>query len=115
MTNLLTVDWSKLPPPGDDGGARHLIGSPIPSLPLQATDGRVVDLAALGGTTVVYAYPMTGRPDAPLPEGWDMIPGAGGCTPQSCAFRDHFAELRAHGASHLFGLSTQTSDYQREA
>ena len=115
MTNLLTVDWSKLPPPEDDGGARHLLGSPIPSLPLQATDGRVVDLAALGGTTVVYAYPMTGRPDAPLPEGWDMIPGARGCTPQSCAFRDHFAELQSLGASHLFGLSTQTSDYQREA
>ncbi|MEM6423440.1 MAG: peroxiredoxin, partial [Pseudomonadota bacterium] len=67
------------------------------------------------GTTVVYAYPMTGRPDTPLPEGWDGIPGARGCTPQSCAFRDHFAELQALGVGHLFGLSTQSTDYQAEA
>jgi peroxiredoxin len=115
MTNLLTVDWSTLPTPEDDGGARHLPGSAMPSVPLASTDGRVVDLAALGGTTVVYAYPMTGRPDIPLPEGWDMIPGARGCTPQSCAFRDHFAELKALGADHLFGLSTQDTAWQREA
>jgi peroxiredoxin len=82
---------------------------------LAATDGRSVDLASLEGTVIVYAYPMTGRPDIPLPDGWDMLPGARGCTPQSCAFRDHFAELRALGASHLFGLSTQTTAYQQEA
>ena len=75
----------------------------------------MLDLSGLGGTTVVYIYPMTGRPDVPLPEDWDMIPGARGCTPQSCAFRDHYAELRELGAQQLFGLSVQDSDYQREA
>jgi len=111
----LVVDWSKLPVPVDDGAARHLAGSNLPSITLDATDGRAIDLSKLDGLTVVYAYPMTGRPGVPLPEGWDMIPGARGCTPQSCAFRDHFAELRSLGVDHLFGLSTQTQDYQREA
>jgi peroxiredoxin len=115
MTNLLSVDWSKIPAPTDDGAAKHLVGLPLPSMSLAATDGRSVDLASLEGTIVVYAYPMTGRPNVPLPDGWDMLPGARGCTPQSCAFRDHFAELRALGASHLFGLSTQTTTYQKEA
>jgi peroxiredoxin len=115
MTNLLSVDWSKIPAPTDDGAAKHLVGLPLPSMSLAATDGRSVDLASLEGTIVVYAYPMTGRPNVPLPVGWDMLPGARGCTPQSCAFRDHFAELRALGASHLFGLSTQTTTYQKEA
>ena len=115
MANLHEVDWSRLPPPLDDGGARHLEGMALPALTLPASDGAVVDLSALPGLAVVYAYPMTGRPDVPAPEGWDMIPGARGCTPQSCAFRDHFAELRALGARHLFGLSTQDSAYQQEA
>ena len=107
-------DWSTIPAPTDDGGARHLPGSRAPSVPLPATDGSTVDLSALPGRAVVYAYPRTGPPDAPNPEGWDTIPGARGCTPQSCAFRDHFAELRALGVSHLFGLSTQGTAYQRE-
>ena len=115
MTNFMSVDWSKIPAPIDDGAAKHLVGSQLPSMSLAATDGRSVDLASLKGTTIVYAYPMTGRPGVPLPDGWDMLPGARGCTPQSCAFRDHFAELRALGASHLFGLSTQSADYQKEA
>lgn len=85
------------------------------SVPLVATDGSVVDLAGVSGLTVVYAYPMTGRPDTPLPDGWDDIPGARGCTPQSCAFRDHHAELSSFGVSQVYGLSTQTSGYQREA
>ncbi len=114
MVQLHAVDWSALPPPMDDGGARHLAGLRLPSLPLPATDGSTVDLGALPGRTVVYAYPMTGRPDRALPEGWDQIPGARGCTPQSCAFRDHAAELRRLGAAHLFGLSTQGTEYQRE-
>lgn len=115
MTNLLSVDWSKIPAPNDDGAAKHLIGMPVPSIPLPSTDGRTIDLASLPGTTIVYAYPMTGKPDVPLPDGWDMLPGARGCTPQSCAFRDHFAELRGLGAGNLFGLSTQTTGYQKEA
>jgi len=110
--NILPPD---LPVPHDDGAARHLEGMKLPSLRLAATDGSEVDLAALGGRAVVYIYPRTGRPGQPLPDGWDAIPGARGCTPQSCSFRDHFAELRGLGVSHLFGMSTQDTDYQREA
>jgi len=115
VTTPASVDWTTLPAPEDDGAAAHLPGLRLPSVPLPATDGSMVDLAALSGTVVVYAYPMTGRPDTPLPEGWDTIPGARGCTPQSCAFRDHFAELRALGVDRLFGLSAQTPSYQAEA
>ncbi len=108
-------DWSTIPAPTDNGGARHLPGSHVPSVPLPATDGRAVDLSALPGRAVVYAYPRTGPADGANPEGWDGIPGARGCTPQSCAFRDHFAELKGLGVSHLFGLSAQDTPYQREA
>jgi peroxiredoxin len=104
-----------LPVPQDDGAARHLEGVELPSLTLPATDGSEVDLSRLSGRTVVYIYPRTGRPGQPLPDGWDAIPGARGCTPQSCSFRDHFAELKQLGVSHLYGMSTQDSDYQREA
>lgn len=113
--SLTNVDWSLIPPPADDGGAAHLLGARLPALPLPATDGGGVDLAALAGLGVLYFYPRTGRPDEPLPEGWDDIPGARGCTPQSCAFRDHFAELQALGVAYVFGISTQDVDYQREA
>ena len=104
-----------LPAPQDDGAARHLTNAALPDLSLPATDGADVNLARLAGRTVVYIYPRTGRPGQPLPEGWDGIPGARGCTPQSCGFRDHFAELKQLGVAQLFGLSTQTTDYQREA
>ncbi|MFP4360967.1 MAG: peroxiredoxin [Alphaproteobacteria bacterium] len=109
------VDWSELPAPADDGAGDHLEGAVLPALGLPATDGRRVDLAALAGLSVVYAYPMTGRPDQPLPEGWDAIPGARGCTPEARAFRDHAGELVRLGVDHLFGLSTQTTAYQQEA
>ena len=103
-----------LPVPQDDGACRHLTGMTLPRLVLSSTGGRLVDLSALSGRTVVYAYPRTGQPDQdPLP-GWDAIPGARGCTPQSCAFRDHFEELKRAGAAHVFGLSTQDGAYQRE-
>lgn len=104
-----------LPVPEDDGAARHLAGMKLPDLALAATDGEAVNLSRLGGRTVVYIYPRTGRPGQALPEGWDAIPGARGCTPQSCGFRDHFADLRAAGVDQLYGLSTQDSAYQREA
>ena len=87
----------------------------LPSLALAATDGSQVDLSQLPGRTVVYVYPRTGVPGQPLPEGWNDIPGARGCTPQSCSFRDHFGELERLGIAHVFGLSTQDSAYQREA
>lgn len=87
----------------------------MPSLSLHATDGTTIDLSSLPGLVVVYAYPRTGIPGVENPAGWDLIPGARGCTPQSCAFRDHFAELKALGVNHLFGLSTQDTAYQREA
>lgn len=110
------VDWSKLPVPIDDGAARRLMGLAVPDITLHATDGRLISLAALTGRTVVYAYPWTGRPGLTgLVENWDEIPGARGCTSQSCAFRDHFAELRGAGAADLFGLSVQDTAYQREA
>ena len=110
-----TVLPEDLPVPRDDGAARHLTGARLPALELAATDGARVDLSALAGRTVVYVYPRTGRPGHASPTGWDGIPGARGCTPQSCGFRDHFAELKRLGVAHLFGLSTQDSDYQREA
>ena len=104
-----------LPVPQDDGGARHLTGARLPAIALEATDGSRIDLSALIGRTVVYVYPRTGDPNQGVPEGWDAIPGARGCTPQSCAFRDYFADLKRLGVTQLFGLSTQTTDYQREA
>lgn len=104
-----------LPVPQDDGGARHLPGTPMPDILLTTTDGGSVNFSKLSGRTVIYAYPRTGEPGKPLPDGWASIPGAMGCTPQSCAFRDHFAELRGLGVAQVFGLSTQTRDYQREA
>ena len=82
---------------------------------MPATSGEPVNLAKLKGRTVVYIYPRTGVPGIDPPDGWDLIPGARGCTPQSCGFRDHFAELKQLGVAHLFGLSTQDTDYQQEA
>ncbi len=104
-----------LPAPVDDGAAAHLTGTKLPDLPLSATDGSTVNLARLTGRTVVYIYPRTGRPGQALPTGWDAIPGARGCTPQSCSFRDHFADLKRLGVGRLYGLSTQETAYQREA
>jgi peroxiredoxin len=108
-------DWSTIPAPADDGAARHLPGAAMPPVVLPSTDGTSVDLSALRGRAVIFIYPRTGRPDMPSPDNWDLIPGARGCTPQACAFRDSHAELKAHGVDHLFGLSTQDTDYQREA
>jgi peroxiredoxin len=103
-----------LPAPIDDGGADHLEGLAFPSLTLPSASGEDVDLAAAAQRTLVlYCYPRTGRPGEPLPPGWDQIPGARGCTPQSCAFRDHFAGLQALGAR-VVGLSAQSLDDQAE-
>jgi peroxiredoxin len=112
MTNInqLPVD---LPTPKDDGGASHLVGMSLPNLSLMATSGKKFDLKAIQGWLVIYCYPMTGRPNVALPEGWDQIPGARGCTPQSCSFRDHYKDLQVLGAK-VIGLSVQTTEYQKE-
>jgi peroxiredoxin len=103
-----------LPAPTDDGACDHLVGLAVPPITLPSTSGEQVDLAALSGRTVVYAYPRTGQPDRDPPPGWDAIPGARGCTPEACSFRDHHQELRSLGAR-VFGLSTQDTAYQQEA
>jgi peroxiredoxin len=110
--NILPMN---IPVPQDDGAARHLAGARLPDLALPATQGEPVNLAKLKGRTVVYVYPRTGVPGVDPPTGWDQIPGARGCTPQSCAFRDHFGELKRLGVAQLYGLSTQDTAYQREA
>jgi len=110
-----TILPAGIPVPQDDGATRHLAGMVLPTVPLSATDGSLIDLATLRGRTVVYVYPRTGRPGESPPDGWDAIPGARGCTPQSCSFRDHFADLGRLGVARVFGLSTQDSAYQREA
>src|SRR3954467_13207684 len=105
---------ANLPRPTDDGGARHLKGLALPDLALPSTANRQVNLSKIASPrVVVYAYPMTGRPDRQLPQGWDDIPGARGCTPETCGFRDHHKDLAKLHAE-VFGVSTQSTDYQQE-
>lgn len=104
-----------LPAPDDDGAADHVVGAQVPAVALASTAGATVRLDELGpGRTVVYVYPLTGRSDVDLPDDWDSIPGARGCTNEACDFRDHHADLLAAGAAAVYGLSTQTSAYQGE-
>lgn len=115
----MTTDYTELPAdlpvPADDGAADHLPGAAVPALSLAASDGSTVDLASLGdGRTIVYLYPLTGRPGVDLPRGWDAIPGARGCSTEACDFRDHFADLRRAGAAQVYGLSSQDPGYQAE-
>lgn len=113
--DLLEVDWGKIPVPVNDGAADHLPGVAIPPVALGATNGTTVVLGSQKGCVVVFAYPRTGEPGkASLVDNWDVIPGARGCTPQTCAFRDLYADLKAAGAQEVFGLSTQDTAYQRE-
>lgn len=115
---MAPVDLFNLPPdlpvPIDDRACAHLPGMVLPRLELPATDGRQIALAELGGRTIVFAYPRTGEPGKDSPDGWDAIPGARGCTPETCGFRNLHAELLAAGANAVFGLSTQTTAYQLE-
>ena len=112
MTNVNELP-ADLPVPLDDGSTNHLKGMKLPKVSLQATNGKRIDLADIKGRLVIYCYPMTGQPNVALPDGWDQIPGARGCTPQSCSFRDHYQELQALGAE-VIGLSVQTTEYQKE-
>jgi len=102
-----------LPIPQDDGAADHLLGLRLPDVVLPTTQGSTLALSKLSGYVVIYCYPMTGQPGVPLPPGWDEIPGARGCTPQNTAYKDHYDELSELGAQ-VFGLSTQTTEYQLE-
>lgn len=113
MANLNVLPEG-LPVPVDDGACNHLVGKSLPQIDLPSTSGRRVELFALPRRTVIYCYPLTGRPDRSLPAGWNEIPGARGCTPQACAFRDHFQELHKLGVD-VYGLSAQTTEYQQEA
>jgi peroxiredoxin len=112
MTNLNNLP-TDLPEPQDDGTTNHLMGMKLPSISLLSTIGTAINLGQIQGRLVIYCYPMTGKPNVPLPDGWDQIPGARGCTPQSCSFRDHYKELQKLGAE-VVGLSTQKTDYQKE-
>jgi peroxiredoxin len=113
QTNLNQLP-ANLPRPKDDGGARHLQGMALPDLALPSTANRQVNLSKVNALRIViYAYPMTGRPDRQLPKGWDDIPGARGCTPETCGFRDHHKELAKLHAE-VFGVSTQSTEYQQE-
>ena len=111
--NSFTELPANLPVPQDDGASNHLRGMALPDLALPSTSGHLLNLSRKEGLIVLYAYPLTGRPGIPLPPGWDEIPGARGCTPESCSFRDHHAEILEQGAD-VIGLSTQSTDYQKE-
>lgn len=112
MTNLAQLP-SDLPIPQDDGSTDHLKGMKLPQVLLKATNGKTINVGDIQGKLVIYCYPMTGQPNIALPDGWDQIPGARGCTPQSCSFRDHYQELKDLGAE-VIGLSVQTTEYQKE-
>ncbi len=113
MTDFTSLP-DNLPVPTADGAADHLTRRLMPTLVLTATDGASVDLGARGpGRTIVYLYPQTGRPGVDLPEGWDDIPGARGCSTEACDFRNHFDELRESGAARVF-VSSQSVAYQSE-
>lgn len=114
MTDLNQLP-ADLPVPENDGAAEHLPGLRLPHTALTDSAGETVRLDRLGpGRTIIYIYPLTGRPDTDLPLGWDTIPGARGCTTEACDFRDHYQDLLAAGADRVFGLSSQESSYQQE-
>ncbi len=103
-----------LPEPLDDGACNHLLGKSLPDVSMDATNEQSVSLINLKGKVVIFCYPRTGKPGVPSAEGWDQIPGARGCTPQACSFRDHYREL-SDLKVRVFGLSTQSTTYQKEA
>lgn len=113
QTNLEILPTG-LPVPEDDGACDHLSGLTIPDLALRGTHGKLVELSVIKGRLVIYCYPMTGPAEVPLPEGWDAIPGARGCTPQACSFRDHYQELKQLNTQ-VYGISTQSTVDQLES
>jgi peroxiredoxin len=115
LTSTDTTFPSDLPVPQDDGACSHLNGTQLPSIPLSATSGDWLDISIYPGLTIVFCYPRTGAPGETITDDWNSIPGARGCTPQACSFRDEMANLRDLGVKHVFGLSTQDTAYQKEA
>ncbi len=105
---------ANLPIPSDDGACEHLENMLMPDVSLWSTDDQKINLSRLSGWNVIFCYPMTGRPGVAIPEGWVQIPGAAGCTPQACSYRDNHAELKRNGVG-VYGISTQTSEAQKEA
>ena len=110
---VLTDIPQDLPIPIDDGKCNHLTNSYLPDVILNSTKDEKINLSKLQGLWVLYFYPMTGRPDVKLPDGWNEIPGARGCTPQSCSFKDNFEKLKSLNAN-VYGISTQSTNYQKE-
>jgi peroxiredoxin len=104
-----------LPIPQDDGACAHLPGLKLPSLALPTTDASTIDFSSLAGRSVIFCYPKTGLPGKNPPASWDQIPGARGCTPQNCGFREEYGNLLRAGVKQFFGVSTQTTPYQQEA
>ncbi|MCW9059411.1 MAG: peroxiredoxin [Gammaproteobacteria bacterium] len=102
------------PIPSDDGACEHLENMLMPDVSLWSTDDQKINLSRLSGWNVIFCYPMTGRPGVSIPEGWIQIPGAAGCTPQACSYRDNHTELKRSGVG-VYGISTQTSEAQKEA
>jgi len=105
---------STLPVPKDDGACDHLTGFAVPDITVSSTSGTTVDPFSLPGLTIIFCYPRTGAPGETIPDEWNSIPGARGCTPQACSFRDLLPELKSHGVANVFGLSTQSTAYQSE-
>lgn len=115
QNNSTHLDWSSLPRPQEDGAADHIAGQIMPAVELRASNSTKINLADDLGTIAVFAYPRTARPDQGMPADWDMIPGARGCTPQACSYRDLSVQMKLAGIDHIFGLSAQNSSYQQEA
>ncbi|TKA58184.1 hypothetical protein B0A55_11511 [Friedmanniomyces simplex] len=107
-------DWSGIPAPPDDGACNHLQGLQFPSLPIPSTSGQPVDLSTLPGLTILFIYPRSGAPGEQIPAEWDAIPGARGCTPQACSFRDASRDFAELGVDRILGCSTQDTAYQLE-
>jgi len=112
--DFFNVDWTKIPEPKLDANLNHLNNFKISDIELNSTDNQIVNISKLKEISIIYIYPMTGVPGKALPQGWDEIPGARGCTPQSCTFRDNFSKLKELGVKNIFGLSTQNTEYQKE-
>ncbi|KAI7610467.1 hypothetical protein KC343_g11920, partial [Hortaea werneckii] len=108
------TDWTQVPQPTDDGACAHLLGQTFPSIPIPSTSGTTIDISALSGLSIIFFYPRTAAPNEQVPPEWNEIPGARGCTPQACSFRDSADDFLTFGVNHIFGCSTQSTSYQQE-